>query len=127
MPWCCEDEASPASEEILGWAIQGTELHVPALWIWEILNVLAVTVKRGRISAGRAKEFLEQIGTFNIRVASSPDIADFLRLQALAERHGLTSYDVAYLDLAASLSLPLATQDGDLRKAALAEGIEVLG
>ena len=76
MPWCCEDEASPASEEILGWAIQGAELHVPALWIWEILNVLTVTVKRGRISADRAKEFLEQIGTFNIRIASPPGIAD---------------------------------------------------
>jgi len=29
--------------------------------------------------------------------------------------------------MAASLSLLLATQDGDLRKAALAAGIEVLG
>jgi len=86
-----------------------------------------VTVKRGRIHADRAKEFLEQIGTFNIRVANSPGVADFPRLQALAERHGLTPYDVAYLDLAASFSLPIATQDGDLRKAALAEGIEVLG
>ena len=85
MPWCCEDEASLASEEILGWAIQGAELHVPALWIWEILNVLTVTVKRGRIHADRAKEFLEQIGTFNIRVANPPGVADFPRLQALAE------------------------------------------
>jgi predicted nucleic acid-binding protein len=48
-------------------------------------------------------------------------------LQALAERHKLTAYDVAYLDLAMRLSLPLATTDDDLQKAARAQGIEVLG
>jgi predicted nucleic acid-binding protein len=48
-------------------------------------------------------------------------------LQALAVRHSLTAYDAAYLDLALRLSLPLATTDGDLCKAALVEGLEVLG
>jgi predicted nucleic acid-binding protein len=38
----------------------------------------------------------------------------------------LTAYDVAYLDLAKRLSLPLAMRDDALKKAALAEGIEVL-
>jgi predicted nucleic acid-binding protein len=127
MPWCCEDETTPASEEMLEWAIEGSNLHVPALWTWEILNVVAVTVKRGRISGDRAREFLAQLATLNFRIASPPAVADFPRLQALAERHGLTAYDVAYLDLAMRLSLPLATADGDLREAALAEGLEVLG
>jgi predicted nucleic acid-binding protein len=54
-------------------------------------------------------------------------VADFPRLQTLAERYDLTAYDVAYLDLAKRLSLPLATLDGDLRKAGFAERIELLG
>jgi hypothetical protein len=33
---------------------------------------------------------------------------------------------VAYLDLAMRLTLPLATRDADLKKAALSESIEVL-
>jgi predicted nucleic acid-binding protein len=37
-----------------------------------------------------------------------------------------TAYDVAYLDLASHLSLPLATGDDDLRRAALAEGVRIL-
>jgi len=127
MPWCCEDETTPASEEMLEWATQGSELHVPALWTWEILNVVAVTVRRGRITADRAGEFLAQLATLNFRIDAPPVVADFPRLQALAARHGLTAYDVAYLDLAMRLSLPLATQDGDLRQAALGEGLEVLG
>ena len=40
--------------------------------------------------------------------------------------HQLTAYDVAYLDLARRLSLPLATRDTDLRAAAIAEGIQIL-
>jgi predicted nucleic acid-binding protein len=39
----------------------------------------------------------------------------------------LTVYDAAYLELALRLSLPLATLDGDLRKAARSARIPLLG
>jgi len=39
----------------------------------------------------------------------------------------LTVYDATYLELALRLSLPLATLDGDLRKAAELEGVLLLG
>jgi predicted nucleic acid-binding protein len=126
MPWCCEDETTPASEEMLEWARQGTELDVPSLWVWEILNVVGVTVKRRRITVDRAREFLAQLATLNIKIDLPPQVADFPRLHILANRHELTAYDVAYLDLAKRLALPLATRDADLKKAALAEGVEVL-
>jgi predicted nucleic acid-binding protein len=45
---------------------------------------------------------------------------------ALGEKHGLTVYDAAYLELARRYQLPLATVDGDLRKAAQAEGVPLL-
>lgn len=47
-------------------------------------------------------------------------------LGELAARHGLTSYDAAYLDLAVRLQLPLATQDDALSKAAAATGVTLL-
>jgi len=100
---------------------------VPALWPWEILNVIAVTVRRGRITADRAEEFLKQLAALNFRIHAPPTIADFPRLQTLAKGHGLTAYDVAYLDLAIRLSLPVATVDDDLHKAVVAEGLEALG
>jgi len=126
MPWCCEDETTPASEETLDWAIRGCELPVPSLWLWEIMNVLSVTVKRQRITAERAKDFLIQLGTFNFQIDPPPSVKDLPRLQLLAESHKLTAYDAAYLGLAMRLSLPLATGDGDLRKAAAAESVELL-
>ena len=126
MPWCCEDETTPASEEMLEWAMAGSELHVPSVWPWEILNVVAVTIKRRRITTDRGREFLAQFAMLNLKIDRPPEAADFLRLHSLAANHKLTAYDVAYLDLGKRLSLPLATCDEDLRKAALAEGIAVL-
>ena len=45
----------------------------------------------------------------------------------LAERFKLTVYDAAYLELARRRQLPLASLDRDLRDAAAAAGVEVLG
>jgi predicted nucleic acid-binding protein len=44
----------------------------------------------------------------------------------LAERHGLTVYDAAYLDLAIDVDGELATLDRALAKAAAAEGVSVI-
>jgi predicted nucleic acid-binding protein len=126
MAWCCEDETTPASERLLEWAMEGSELHVPCLWIWEILNVVGVTVRRRRITADRGREFLKLLATLKVTIDHPPQVGDFPRLHALANSYDLTAYDVAYLDLAKRLSLPLATRDDALGKAALAEGIAVL-
>jgi predicted nucleic acid-binding protein len=126
MPWCCEDETTQASEEMLEWAIDGSALHVPALWAWEILNAVGVVIRRRRISADRGVAFLEQLAMLNFKIDRPPLISDFPRLHSIAIAHQLTAYDAAYLDLAKRLSLPLATRDVDLRRAALNEGIQVL-
>ena len=45
----------------------------------------------------------------------------------LAERFSLTPYDAAYLELAQRRSLPFATLDRDLRAAATALNVVLLG
>jgi predicted nucleic acid-binding protein len=45
----------------------------------------------------------------------------------LARRHRLTVYDASYLELALRLGLPLASLDGELRQAAIACGVALLG
>ena len=91
------------------------------------MNAVGVAVKRRRITAERGKEFLERLAALNFKIDNPPEVQDFARLYDLATMHQLTSYDVAYLDLAKRLSPPLATRDSDLEKAAASEGIEVLG
>ncbi len=45
----------------------------------------------------------------------------------LAERHGLTVYDAAYLELALRRGLPLATLGREQRAAASNDGVQLLG
>jgi predicted nucleic acid-binding protein len=122
----CEDETTQASEEMLECAINGSALHVPALWTWEILNAVGVVIRRRRISSDRGQAFIEQLAALNFKIDLPPQIADFPRLHSLAAAHQLTAYDAAYLDLAKRLSLPLAMRDDGLRRAALDEGIQIL-
>jgi predicted nucleic acid-binding protein len=77
-------------------------------------------------TADRGREFLEQLATLNFKIDRPPLVVDFPRLHSLALTYRLTAYDAAYLDLAKRLSLPLATNDGDLRKAARGEHLEVV-
>lgn len=44
-----------------------------------------------------------------------------------ATRYQLTVYDAAYLELAQRSGLPLATLDGDLRRAAAVAGVALIG
>jgi predicted nucleic acid-binding protein len=126
MPWCCEDEATPASEELLRRAATRDPLHVPSLWPWEMMNAVAVAVRRQRIRPEQAVSFLGLLSSFNFHIAEGPEITDLPRLHVMAARYQLTAYDTAYLDLAKRLALRLATLDDDLRKAALAEGVIVV-
>lgn len=50
----------------------------------------------------------------------------FKETQSLCRKHGLTAYDAAYLEIAVRQGCALATADEDLRRAAVAEDVEVL-
>jgi predicted nucleic acid-binding protein len=60
-------------------------------------------------------------------MAATGRLAAILAAAGLAERFALSAYDAAYLELAQRHSLPLATLDRDLRTAAAALGLTVLG
>lgn len=126
LPWCFEDEQTTFSDCLLEWAEQGSELHVPSIWPFEIVNSIGQAVRRKRIPVDRAKEFLEHLKTFAFHIDAPPPVADLPRLSDLAARHTLTSYDAAYLDLAIRIGLPLATLDDDLRKAAAGAGVQLI-
>jgi predicted nucleic acid-binding protein len=122
-PWCFEDEQTAFSDELLDWAALGSQLHVPSIWPLEIVNALLQAVRRKRLPAERARDFLEQLKALAIRIDQVPTLADLARLYELAGRHQLTSYDAAYLDLAMRTGLPLASLDDAVRKAAIAENV----
>ena len=103
MDWLLEDEAV-----------------VPALWWFEVRNILVVNERRGRIEVTDSDAFLSDLARLPVRIDNNPN--DRL-VVTLARRHGLTAYDAAYLDLAVRLAVPIATLDRALGTAARTEGL----
>lgn len=86
-------------------------------------SIAVKAVRRKRMSQADAANFL---GRFEMMGLESVVVGDSREILALALAHGLTAYDAAYLFLARSERLPLATLDAALRAAAVREGVALL-
>jgi predicted nucleic acid-binding protein len=126
LPWRFADESTPWSEALLDRVEAGEEVLVPAHWPLEVLNGLLVARRKGRVTDAQVSEFIEDLAALPIRVVPVAAPAQWPAILSLAQQHRLTVYDAAYLDLAQRTGLPLATLDGDLRKAAVAAGGELV-
>jgi predicted nucleic acid-binding protein len=121
--WCFPDEASAVADA--AWEqLQGDSAVVPALWWFEVRNVLLVNERRGRIDQAGTAEFLADLEGLPIRIDRAPSSDAIF---GLARAHRLTFYDAAYLELARRLDAPLATLDRALGAAARAADVTVLG
>jgi predicted nucleic acid-binding protein len=126
LAWCFDDEANAYTEELLNWCAAGTEVHVAPVWALEVTNILIQAQRRGRVTKDRVERFITEILRFSIRVESLTTEQTLQRVRHLAETHRLTSYDAAYLAVALDRGLPLATQDADLKAAAIAAGVQLV-
>lgn len=93
----------------------------PHFWV-EMANALLRGV---RLAAPDVTMRLERLGATGIGVADR-GLAGILESVALAERHRLTVYDAAYLQLAVDVDGTLATFDDDLRRAATSDQVPLL-
>lgn len=106
----------------------GTEdASVPGLWWVEVANALQAGLRRKRISAAQRSAYLASLRDLPIRTDENTAAYAWGRTLSLSDVHGLTVYDAAYLELAIRLRLPLATLDHELRVAAAAENVVLLG
>lgn len=126
LAWCFEDEATSWTDGILDRLRQGDRIVVPAHWPAEILNGLLVASRRKRIKTGQPALFWEELARLPIETEPALNAIQAKVVLALGEKHGLTVYDAAYLELAQRRQLSLATLDTDLRQAAQVEGVTLL-
>jgi predicted nucleic acid-binding protein len=123
MAWCFEAQSDNYCKSILV-ALNDQRAMTPEIWILEILNSLVIAERRRRLRAEQSTEFLETLRRLPIDVESAAAKAPWSNeVLALARAHGLSSYDAAYLELAYRKSLPLATRDTALRRAANRSGV----
>ena len=83
-------------------------------------------LRRGRVSEPDVRKFWTDLIDYDVTVDQRSLSETFFSIQPLMERHRLTAYDAAYLELAVRRGLPLATLDSDLASAARAEGVPLL-
>ncbi len=123
LSWCFQDEVSAATLQIRE-RLSAERAVVPSLWLLEVANVLTLGIRRGRLTAETAAEFADLLVGLPIDVVEPErHLAD---LMGLADEHGLTAYDAAYLQVAVSRGLPLATLDATLADAARSAGVALL-
>ena len=126
LAWCFEDEASSVSDGLLEGLRQGGQIVVPAHWPTEILNGLLVAARRKRIKPDQPALFWAELARLPIETEPPLTASQAKAVLALSQKHNLTVYDAAYLELAHRRQLPLGTLDADLRKAAQVEGVALL-
>lgn len=126
LAWYFEDEVTDASEAVLDPVIPAGAV-VPSLWHYEIANGLQMAVRRKRIDAGYREYALARLARLDI--ATDPESERHARSESvrLSDRHGLTVYDAAYLELARRRRLKLATLDKAIIRAGRAESVAVIG
>lgn len=122
LPWFLEDERSKFTDELL-LAAKRTEYWVPGIWSLEFPNALLMAERKGRILRQRRLDALNQVLRLFVRVDNEP--IDLTGISQLAERHQMTTYDAAYLELALRHGFGIATLDRRLAAAASAEHIVV--
>jgi len=126
LAWCFEDEQTASIMALLD-RVTRTGAFAPLLWPLEALNGLLCAERRRRLDRDRRTRLAGFLRALPVML--DPSTADHAwdTTASLAERHGLTIYDAAYLELAQRRNLPLASLDQALRAAAAARGMEVLG
>ena len=120
--WCFPDEEAGTAERVLN-DLPRLGGVTPAIFWYEIRNVLIVNERRARIEQADSARFLMRLrGLRLVRDESHEEES----VMALARAHGLSAYDAAYLETALRRGDTLATLDRALATAAGAEGVSVI-
>ena len=121
--WLMPDENDPRAAAAYD-RISENDAVAPAIWWFEVRNVIAMNERRGRINVEEADDACAFATRLPVLIDREPNEA---AMMTLARRHRLTVYDAAYLELALRRSAPLATLDAALTRAANAEGVTLIG
>ncbi len=98
---------------------------VPNLWHLETTNFLLRAEKQKEITIGETEGFISQLENLPIQVDTLTAYQSFSRILTLGRAYNLSSYDAAYLELAIRESIPLATLNKNLIKAAKKSAVEI--
>lgn len=106
--------------------LQYVGAQVPSLWHLEASNVMAKSLRLGKITQAQASTFVTLLEALDIGTDGETSLRALHDTLDLARRYSLSAYDAAYLELALRKGLPLATLDLALMAAAQDAGVPLL-
>lgn len=121
--WVLVDEQNDAADAIM-FDLKTKPASVPALFWFEVRNLIVMAERRGQIGTGGAMTAIGRLRRLNLTVQNADSDHAVL---SLAFKHNLSAYDASYLALAINENFPLATADKRLAAAAVSEAVELLG
>jgi predicted nucleic acid-binding protein len=116
MSWCFKDETNQYADAVLD-CLSETTAFVPAIWPFEVVNVLLVAERKKRLSEADSVRFITLLSQLPIIVAHEGPQRMMKDVLALARSNNLSSYDASYLDLSMRKGIPIATLDNSLIEA----------
>lgn len=123
VAWASPDEHPPRN---LADAIENRGAVAPALWIFEVCNVLHVLRRRNRLTNNDWDAVSKALSILPIELEPPDRLRMHGDVLELAEENDLSVYDASYLELALRRRLPLATLDETLRQAAKNANLSML-
>jgi predicted nucleic acid-binding protein len=102
---------------------QDNAAHVPMTWKLEVANVLLRAEAQRQVNDAQSDVFFQLLSELPVEVDSETADRCPTDVMRLGRRYQLSSYDATYLELALRYTLPIATLDSDLRKAAKRAGV----
>lgn len=125
MTWFLDDETTPGTDDVfLRVRLEGG--LAPSLWPLEMANAFRTAVRKRRMSLEKRQADLSLLSKLSIEIRLGTHEQAWTSILALSDKHNMTPYDAAYLELAVRERLPLASLDKELLAAARAESVEVL-
>jgi predicted nucleic acid-binding protein len=119
------DEKHADAEAVVDRAL-ASGCHAPAIWPFEVENILALKARRKLISPEEYARALQAMRDCRAAIDHQDIFTSIAAARPLGAAHQLTIYDAVYLELARRLQAPLATLDTRLSGAAAREGIALL-
>lgn len=114
-------EIEQANTVLIGLSKRAT--IVPVLWHAEVVNALAVALRRRVVTLSKVSGYLSKLGRLPIETDHTPMSLRNDSILALAHEYALSAYDATYLDLALRTGAAFVTFDRKLMQARDSAGV----
>ena len=123
MSWCLNEGTIKASSKILN-SITKYGIMAPGLWVYEVTNTLAVSVRKNKLTVSDVHGLMNDIQLLPIEF-DKPTTENMSNIFHIANEYKLSAYDAAYIELALRANIPIASFDKEIVKVSGQLGIKI--